>query len=570
MLVIPETELSFRFNDLVLPEGLIRLEYPLKTLVKNVSLIELSDPINLTISELPIWENEFVERENESCLLVEKRAGVSFTSSFTEDSQILLIRIRPVEVVNCTSGELRLFKTIRYAITYEAYSPVLISSLEIPNEVGARGEVNISVLVKNIIDKEVNGTIYVESVDGNYLTGRNISIAKGEVKEINLTFLAPVDEGYFEYRVVYKDTEVRTFKRFGIDVKRLKAELISPLSLYETQKIYANLVLENRYPNDLEGVIEISLNSENESYNLKGVNFSLPAKSKKDFEFNASLNLLPGSYNLITKIYSEATLNGKTLIKPLLVKELGKGCDIEGELVINDTNFEKSLESYCSRFKIISLISLRNLNGFDRLVKVSYKNLLARNIKAIRVLDRYGELISYLLDGNEIIFEILVEGNSEEQITIEISLFECESGGILVCGREFCCGSLDGLCPEDFENVSCLEIDPDCWSGGGIYTCERFFACGEFDGLCPEDFENVSCLREDPDCCERGFMACNEVYCCGKKDGICPLDFGVICEDPDCCSNGGIMICDKLYCCGEEDGLCPEYFGVSCSFDPEC
>jgi len=44
---------------------------------------------------------------------------------------------------------------------------------------------------------------------------------------------------------------------------------------------------------------------------------------------------------------------------------------------------------------------------------------------------------------------------------IDVLEISCPSGGVSTCQGTFCCGDLDGICPEDFENVSCLETDPD-------------------------------------------------------------------------------------------------------------
>jgi hypothetical protein len=116
----------------------------------------------------------------------------------------------------------------------------------------------------------------------------------------------------------------------------------------------------------------------------------------------------------------------------------------------------------------------------------------------------------------------------------------CSSGGIGICGTEFCCGASDNVCPTEFEGVTCGVFDPDCGcSHGGLSFCGGSFCCGVNDGVCPTDFDGVSCSVSDPDCsCSYGGVSiCGNNFCCGSSDGVCPSSFeGISCStsDVDC------------------------------------
>ena len=124
--------------------------------------------------------------------------------------------------------------------------------------------------------------------------------------------------------------------------------------------------------------------------------------------------------------------------------------------------------------------------------------------------------------------------------TTSTTLANCSSGGIGICGMNFCCGVADNVCPADFTGVSCGVSDPDCGcSHGGFSFCGGSFCCGANDGVCPTDFGGVSCGVSDPDCtCPYGGVSvCGSMFCCGSSDGVCPTDFGgVSCSsyDVDC------------------------------------
>ena len=127
---------EYQSGELVLPRVVLASPYPLKTVFENISIVSLEDPVELTIENLPSWNgNNFIERE---CYQDAQPASVNFAHSFTEDREAVLIEINPVEVVNCTTGKLRLYRTIKYNIDYIPYSPILIEQITHESNVGSK------------------------------------------------------------------------------------------------------------------------------------------------------------------------------------------------------------------------------------------------------------------------------------------------------------------------------------------------------------------------------------------------------------------------------------------------
>lgn len=221
--------------------------------------------------------------------------------------------------------------------------------------------------------------------------------------------------------------------------------------------------------------------------------------------------------------------------------------------------------------------------------------------------------VDYTFDGELDEIRIYSIALTDEEIWKEYEKYynPCTLGGVRLCGADYCCGDVDGVCPEDFEGVNCDVVDVDCeptgCSDGGVRLCGADYCCGVSDGVCPEDFEGVTCSVLDVDCAsgcsDGGVRLCGTDYCCGVPDEVCPEDFeGVTCSilDIDCettttstststssttttslpttttmipmCLYGGVRLCGTDYCCGVSDGVCPaEYEGVDCAvIDTDC
>jgi hypothetical protein len=165
LLTTNNTYLTYADGKLLLPERLAISKFPLGTIVKNISLIALSDPENLTIVDLPMWYGNYSDRLvfNNSCGKHNQSAGISYSHTFTEDSELVFVYIYPVEVVDCENGFFTVYRNISYQIVYEAFSPVFLDVVSAPSEAVSGSNVSVSVRVDNLINSSSSGLLFLES-----------------------------------------------------------------------------------------------------------------------------------------------------------------------------------------------------------------------------------------------------------------------------------------------------------------------------------------------------------------------------------------------------------------------
>ncbi|MEM7825151.1 MAG: hypothetical protein QXO27_04230 [Candidatus Aenigmatarchaeota archaeon] len=213
--------------ELVLPFRITEESFPLNTIITGFDVVEMSEPVDLTIENLPSFDGfNYIERE---CYEDEKEAGVEFSKVYTDNSLNVIARINPVQIINCTEGKFRLYKKIKYKIEYVPYSPVLIESIKIPEIVLPEQEVRIKAELKNIQTSPVDGYLTVKDENGTILNAKKISTNTGS---FDIVFNAPAKEGFYTYRLdFYKGSELNesvTYEEFSFVVSTLEIALIAP------------------------------------------------------------------------------------------------------------------------------------------------------------------------------------------------------------------------------------------------------------------------------------------------------------------------------------------------------
>jgi len=205
--------------ELVLPSRTLIEEFPSNTIVTDFGVTSMSNSVDLNVEDLPMFDGfGNVERE---CYEDNKSAGVTFENSYTEESRLVITNIYPVEVLNCTNGEFRLYQDIEYYMEYVPYSPVFIKSVSSP--ILTPGQtINLSVEIENLQAAPVSGFLTVQE-DDYIFNGKNITADTG-VYKIELT--APETQGLYTYRVdFYYENESVTYKEFNLNVNALELEL---------------------------------------------------------------------------------------------------------------------------------------------------------------------------------------------------------------------------------------------------------------------------------------------------------------------------------------------------------
>ncbi len=227
MILTEHAELDYIYDELVLPRAYAKMEFPLKTVIENITLLSLSDPVDLNVSDMPLWEGEFTDRlvDNGSCWTENRSAGITYKHSYTEDSEVVVVAIDPVEIVNCTGGRFRLYRNITYRIDYIPYSPVLIESIGYSSEALPNEIVNLTVNLTSMQPDPVEGSLV--------LTQNGVLIAKNGVytNETShmIQFISPLGEGVYEYRLdFFQGNDSKTYTEFLLEVSVLDAQLVIP------------------------------------------------------------------------------------------------------------------------------------------------------------------------------------------------------------------------------------------------------------------------------------------------------------------------------------------------------
>lgn len=147
------------FSKPVLPFAVNETSFPLGTVISGAELVNKSNPIDLIVSDLPFWDNNsFVQR---TCIDNNSGAEISFAPLFSEDKQIVVAKIFPVETIDCNTGVFRLWQNFEYKIDYSSFSDVLIDSHGAPLEIVPGGTVGLNAKLENITTSPVDGIVLV-------------------------------------------------------------------------------------------------------------------------------------------------------------------------------------------------------------------------------------------------------------------------------------------------------------------------------------------------------------------------------------------------------------------------
>ena len=222
LLVLNNTGLSYEYDELVLPYIIKTTEFPLGTVVENLTYM-FSDPINVTVEALPSWDGELVNR---TCISDRQDASISFTAGFSGINDLVTARISPAEVINCTEGRLRLWRGINYSIKYEPYSPVMIESIGHPDSALPDSIVQITASLKKMtLEDTVNGTLTIH-LQGEVIAENDISLSEPE-QNFSLDIRSIGEEGINDYELRFRQgNNSKTSMLFSIETKLVELNMV--------------------------------------------------------------------------------------------------------------------------------------------------------------------------------------------------------------------------------------------------------------------------------------------------------------------------------------------------------
>ncbi|MBI2076538.1 MAG: hypothetical protein HYT72_04800 [Candidatus Aenigmarchaeota archaeon] len=285
-------------DDVILPRKADIEEFPLKTLIANVSVVSLENPVELVIN-LSMWNGTAATER--ACWFDKREAGISYTHTFTEDAELVITNIKPVEIVNCTEGRVRLYQTVKYKIEYNPFSSVLIKKIEAPPEVLPDSIAAINVTVKNLRTSSVSGILSI-SGNNNTINSASITFAPNEVKTIPITF--KTDKAISSYAVNYiEDNEVKTSKKFRIMPRVLDMEINAVPYQASGLLVPVGLSFNNRLSEQMSIEFDISL-VDSSGANYKPLHLPLtllPGKNTKFVKLETA-DMPAGMYSLLLSV----------------------------------------------------------------------------------------------------------------------------------------------------------------------------------------------------------------------------------------------------------------------------
>ncbi|PIN85473.1 MAG: hypothetical protein COV47_01930 [Candidatus Diapherotrites archaeon CG11_big_fil_rev_8_21_14_0_20_37_9] len=367
LLDVNETIRDYSLGALALPYAVAEIPFPLATIVSNVEVVSYSNPITLTLRNLPSnGEGGFVDR---FCSDNNSMQSADFSDLYVEDKKLLVATINPVEVVDCEQGIFRLYRNVEVKVDYSPYSPVLIKSRVVDEEFLPGDIVDVGISLENITPNQAQGNLKL--LDGNTIVAEKaVNLGSGENKGEFLSFEAASVEGFYDYDLVFEQFgEEKTRTNFKVKVDKLKVGLAFDGSRdffddFESAPLdYKWDVLTNYSANGTTPSISVntgggSLNISSSSYSSSsgiGHHGDVSGKvvSKNGFESRFSLDDLPlvidlGEVKLESQI-SEMS-NGLTLKK-----------DFSGQLI----TLEKQGDSEIFWSRSDGNSGVINLSGWD-------------------------------------------------------------------------------------------------------------------------------------------------------------------------------------------------------------
>jgi len=287
------------FNELlVLPRQIITVDFPLKTVIQNVSLIEFADPVDI-IADIPTWMNgSFTNRE---CFANTLNASFSYSHSFTEDSETVLVDVIPVDVLDCEAGKFRLYKKVKYFVDYIPYSPVIIDAIDSLPSFAPNSDAEVFVKVRSIKSESVFGQIVIKDEE-NIIGQVNQELFAQETKDIPISIKVPDKSGPLRLSVeFYENEESKTRSDFFIYISPLNFEISIPEKLNLSNNLVANVILKNNLntlPINITMLLTDSQDTEISRYSQ--IEELSTALTVKPIVFDTTKN--PGYYKLKTFI----------------------------------------------------------------------------------------------------------------------------------------------------------------------------------------------------------------------------------------------------------------------------
>ncbi|MBI2107177.1 hypothetical protein HYT57_04275 [Candidatus Woesearchaeota archaeon] len=342
-------------NEIVEPIAVRKTHFPINTIITGYNLESVENPVELEISNLPIYMNSFVQRK---CYEDSRNYKVEFENAYTNDNLEFIARIYPMEIINCKEGKVKLYTKFSYSVDYIPLSPVLINKINTPSSSPVKQPIDVEMEIMPLTSSVATGSLAIFDQFNNRIWEQEITTENTNYKAI---ILVPEQEGYHKYSVEFmQNNETLNYKEFSIETIILTPKAKIPVTARSNEEIEINyesqldqsFELETKYYllhnfdivqegtskktiNPRENIDAISLNGlkkEEKSYTLTlELNY---LGNKKTISYLLNTNNVPLSYIETKPIYLEK----ERIVIPY---ELTDADNDPVELTIEDSRFSK-------------------------------------------------------------------------------------------------------------------------------------------------------------------------------------------------------------------------------------
>ena len=92
-----------------------------------MNIIMKADPVDLDLDALPSRIGDgFAQKD---CAQAQNDVQFEFAPLYTEDRELIVLKVIPLEAVDCNAGTFRLYRGIDIEVDYSPYSPILIKKI---------------------------------------------------------------------------------------------------------------------------------------------------------------------------------------------------------------------------------------------------------------------------------------------------------------------------------------------------------------------------------------------------------------------------------------------------------
>lgn len=270
--------------DLVLPKATRTTKFPKNTIFLNWSLEQVYDDVLVDAPNLASFEGTL---QNRTCQYETLNYTVDFSNSYADFSQNFVADIKPVQVINCTAGEFRLFTKFNYSVDYIVMSPVLVDEVRAPSFVYANEPLVVDISVMQLEDTNATGSLAVFDESNNKLWEYEVV---DDTLDYQALFYAPADEGMKTFSVEFlQGNETLHYMEFETYVTLLEIMAQIPDSVSGEPTIPVNL--KSYYPENYQVDVEYYLF--NDTQLMAENEFQLTAIEGDNLVYLNFTNLLP-------------------------------------------------------------------------------------------------------------------------------------------------------------------------------------------------------------------------------------------------------------------------------------